>query len=120
MILLNGFIGKQIYRHNLRSRGKRFNVSDDQSIGHKTSKTNAVDSTYNKQTTENMFKSSFEGPDKSKIKRSEEELCPQKCKTHHFLADCPIYQNLSVDERWEVIKRNNRCRKCLMTHHTNL
>lgn len=108
-----------LYREaSLRSRGKRFNASDysninNQPSGHKFSKTNAVDGSYNKRTGNFI--------DNSKVKESNEaEFCPLKCTTHHSLPECPVYQNLNVDERWEVVKKNNRCRKCLMTHHTNL
>ncbi|XP_068749232.1 uncharacterized protein [Montipora capricornis] len=49
-----------------------------------------------------------------------EELCPLGCQTRHLLTACPIFQGtLTVDQRWEVVRRHNRCRKCLRTHHTN-
>ena len=109
-----------LYREaNLRSRGKRFTGNDyNQPGGTKTPKVNAVDSSQGEQA-ENTSKNSFEDPKNHKIKQIEEELCPLKCKTNHRLPDCPVFQNLSVDERWAVVKKNNLCRKCLMTHHTN-
>ena len=30
-----------------------------------------------------------------------------------------MYQKSTVDEKWEIVKQNNRCRKCLRVHHTN-
>ena len=30
-----------------------------------------------------------------------------------------MYQKSTVDEKWEIVKQNNRCRKCLRAHHTN-
>ena len=49
-----------------------------------------------------------------------EELCPLGCQTRHLLTACPIFQGtLTVDQRWEVVRRHNRCRKCFRTHHTN-
>ena len=112
------FLIISLYREaNLRSRGKRFNASDystttNQLISH-NSKTNAVDGSYNKRTENSL--------DNSKVKQSSDaELCPLKCTVHHLFPECSVYQNLSVDEQWEFVKQNNRCRKCLMTHHTNL
>ena len=110
-----------LYREaNLRSRGKRFNASDstNQSISHKPQQINAVNSSYNKRT-ENALRNNSEHTNNSRTKQIEDDSCPLNCKTHHYLSECPVYQNLSVDERWEVVKQNNRCRKCLMTHHTN-
>ena len=28
-------------------------------------------------------------------------------------------QKSTVDEKWEIVKQNNRCRKCLRAHHTS-
>ena len=46
------------------------------------------------------------------------EECPLGCLTKHLLAACPNYQSSSVNERWEVVKKHQRCRKCLRSHHT--
>ncbi|XP_028417504.1 uncharacterized protein LOC114541904 [Dendronephthya gigantea] len=110
-----------LYREaNLRSRGKRFNANDssNQSISHKPTKINAVNSSYNKKI-ESAPKNNSENSNNAKTKQTEEESCPLNCQSDHYLSECPVYQNLSVNERWEVVKQNNRCRKCLMTHHTN-
>ena len=38
----------------------------------------------------------------------------------HLLASSPVYQGLTVNEKWEVVKEHKRCRKCLrVSHHTN-
>ena len=29
-----------------------------------------------------------------------------------------MYQKSTADEKWEIVKQNNRCRKCLRAHHT--
>jgi hypothetical protein len=44
--------------------------------------------------------------------------CPFGCQTKHLLAACPHYQTSTVDQRWEIVKQNQRCRKCLRPHHT--
>ena len=44
--------------------------------------------------------------------------CPLSCQSKHFLAACPRYQAFTVDQRWEIVKENQRCRKCLQPHHT--
>ena len=50
----------------------------------------------------------------------DDESCPLGCKSKHLLASCPVYQGLTVNEKWEVVKENKRCRKCLRVfHHTN-
>ena len=49
----------------------------------------------------------------------QDEKCPLGCKTKHLLSACPMYQKSTVDEKWEIVKQNNRCRKCLRAHHTN-
>ena len=38
----------------------------------------------------------------------------------NLLAACPSYQGSTVNQRWEIVKQNKRCRKCLRApHHTN-
>lgn len=49
----------------------------------------------------------------------DETTCPLGCPTKHLLAACPYYQTSTVNERWEIVKQNKRCRKCLKSHHTN-
>ena len=51
-------------------------------------------------------------------KAPSDEKCPLGCSTKHLLAACPNYQSSSVNERWEVVKKHQRCRKCLRSHHT--
>ena len=43
---------------------------------------------------------------------------PLGCQAKHLLAPCPHYQASTVDQRWEIVKQNQRCRKCLRSHHT--
>ena len=50
---------------------------------------------------------------------SNDEICPVGCEAKHLLSVCPVYQKSTVDQRWEIVKQNNRCRKCLRNHHTN-
>ena len=50
---------------------------------------------------------------------TDDETCPLDCKTKHHLAACPKFQNLTVNQRWEIVKQHWRCRKCLRMHHTN-
>ena len=50
---------------------------------------------------------------------SEDDECPLGCASKPLLPACPHYQAASVDEKWEIVKQNKRCRKCLKSHHTN-
>ena len=49
---------------------------------------------------------------------SKDGPCPLGCQAKHPLAVCPRYQTSIVDQRWEIVKQNQRCRKCLRSHHT--
>ena len=51
---------------------------------------------------------------------SDDDVCPLGCEAKHLLAACPKYQRSTIDQRWEIVKQNNRCRKCLRKHHTNV
>ena len=42
-----------------------------------------------------------------------DEKCPLGCELRHLLSACPTYQKADVNRRWEIVKQNNRCRKCL-------
>ena len=47
------------------------------------------------------------------------DTCPLSCPTKHLLSACPVYQNLSVSQRWDTVKKHKRCRKCLRSlRHT--
>ena len=51
---------------------------------------------------------------------TDDESCPLGCKSKHLLASCPVYQESAVNKRWEIVRENRRCRKCLrVSHHTN-
>ena len=50
---------------------------------------------------------------------SEDDNCPLRCFEAHHLAACPFYQAATVDENWEIVRRNKSCRKCLRSHHTD-
>ena len=50
---------------------------------------------------------------------SNDEICPVGCEEKHLLSACPVFQKSLVDQRWGIVKLNNRCRKCLRNHHTN-
>ena len=47
------------------------------------------------------------------------DLCLLGCEAKHLLSNCPIFLKATVDQRWEIVKQKNRCRKCLRNHHTN-
>ena len=47
------------------------------------------------------------------------EECPFGCTTKHPLITCQKYQNSTVDQRWQIVKQHRRCRKCLLSHHTD-
>ena len=49
----------------------------------------------------------------------QDEKCLLSCKTKHLLSACPMYKKSTVDEKWEIIKPNNSCRKYLRAHPTN-
>ena len=50
---------------------------------------------------------------------TDEEICILGCATKHLLQGCPTFQAATVSQRWDIVKKNKRCRKCLRTHHTN-
>jgi hypothetical protein len=54
----------------------------------------------------------------SDVEVTNDGSCPFGCQTKHLLAACPHYQTSTVDQRWEIVKQNQRCRKCLRPHHT--
>ena len=42
------------------------------------------------------------------------------CKSKCLLASCPVYQGLNLNQRWEIVRQNRRCGKCVrVSHHTN-
>ena len=47
-----------------------------------------------------------------------QESCPLGCQSKHLLAACPTYRGLTVNQRWDIVKEKQRCRKCLNAHHT--
>lgn len=49
-------------------------------------------------------------------KTSTDQKCPLGCEIRHLLSACPTYQKADVNQRWEIVKQNNRCRKCLRAH----
>ena len=51
---------------------------------------------------------------------TDDESCPLGCKSKHLLASCPVYQGSNLKQRWEIVRQNRRCRKCLrVSNHTN-
>ena len=86
---------------SVRSRGKNNTVSEDrnESRRYRTPRK-----------TENNA-ASGEEPD--------DDTCPLNCKTKHHLAACPVFQELAISQRWEIVKQHWRCRKCLRKHHTS-
>jgi len=64
------------------------------------------------------------GPKKTEnnVTNSEEtddKTCALDFKPKHHLAACPKFQNLKVNQKWEIVKVHWQCRKCLKAHHTN-
>ena len=53
-------------------------------------------------------------------KTSTDKKCPLGCKIWHLLSACPTNQKADLNRRWEIVKQNNRCGKCLTAHHTNI
>ena len=49
----------------------------------------------------------------------DDDTCPLNCKTKHHLAACPLFQELAISQRWEIVKQHCRCHKCLRKHHTS-
>ena len=50
----------------------------------------------------------------------DDESCLGGCKSKHLLTSCSVYQGLTANEKWEVVKEHKRCRKCLrVSHYTN-
>ena len=86
---------------SIRSRGKTSPVSEGRIEGRRDK---------GPKKTENNATSSEE---------TDDETCPLNCKTKHHLAACPKFQNLTVNQKWEIVKQHWRCRKCLRAHHTN-
>ena len=85
---------------SIRSRGKTSPVSEGRIEGRRDK---------GPKKTENNATSSEE---------TDDETCPLNCKTKHHLAACPKFQNLTVNQKWEIVKQHWRCRKCLRAHHT--
>ena len=52
------------------------------------------------------------------IHAHESETCFLGCSTNHLLGGCPVFQSLTVNQRWDIVKQQDRCRKCLRDHHT--
>lgn len=50
--------------------------------------------------------------------KNTESSCLLGCASKHHLAACPVFQSSTVDQRWEIVKQENRCRKCLRSHHS--
>ena len=49
-----------------------------------------------------------------------DESCPLGCKSKHRLASCPVFQESTVNQRWEIVREDRRCRKCLrVSYQTN-
>ena len=56
----------------------------------------------------------------SDISFTDDETCPLGGNSKHLLASCLVYQKSSLKQRWDVVRQNRRCRKCLRgSHHTN-
>ena len=56
----------------------------------------------------------------SDISLTDDETCPLGCNSKHLLASCPVYHKSSLRQRWDIVRQNRRCRKCLRgSHHTN-
>ena len=41
----------------------------------------------------------------------------EKCKGSHILATCPEYQKCLLDQKYEIVSKNNHCSKCLRNKH---
>ena len=39
-------------------------------------------------------------------KETDDETCPLDCKTKHHLAACPKFHNLTVNQKWEIVKQH--------------
>ena len=51
---------------------------------------------------------------------TDDESCPLGLKAKHLLASCPVYQGETINQRWEVVRENRICWKCLeVSHHRN-
>ena len=51
---------------------------------------------------------------------TDDESCPLGCKSKHLLVSCPVYQESTVNQIWEIVRENRRSRKRLrVSHHTN-
>ena len=56
----------------------------------------------------------------SDIRLTDDETCPVGCNSKHLLASCPVYHKSSLNQRWDIVRRYRRCRKCLRgSQHTN-
>ncbi|XP_068738909.1 uncharacterized protein [Montipora capricornis] len=86
---------------SVRSRGKNNTVSEDRNESRR----------YRTPSKTENNAASGEEPD--------DDTCPLNCKTKHHLAACPVFQELAISQRWEIVKQHWRCRKCLRKHHTS-
>ena len=86
---------------SLRSRGKPDNDGEDRAVQNKQP-------VFQRRTDHHALE-----------KPLADDECILGCTTTHLLQACPTFQNSSVNQRWYVVKQNQRCRKCLRRHHTN-
>lgn len=54
----------------------------------------------------------------SKTENNNKSKCV-KCKAEHKLNECSEFKNMSVDERWDFVKQNRLCFKCIVKTHSN-
>ena len=47
------------------------------------------------------------------VNLNDDESCPLGCTSKHLLASCPVYQGLTVNEKWEVVRHHKKMPKML-------
>ncbi|KAK6181748.1 hypothetical protein SNE40_009539 [Patella caerulea] len=47
------------------------------------------------------------------------ENCPIECPEKHQLVTCPKFKSMTIHDRWRIVRKQKRCRKCFSTHHTD-
>ncbi|XP_063386208.1 uncharacterized protein LOC134672238 [Cydia fagiglandana] len=55
----------------------------------------------------------------SKTKHNDNKIVCVKCKADHKLTECTDFKNLPIDERWDLVKLNRLCFKCILKTHSS-
>ncbi|XP_061723692.1 uncharacterized protein LOC133529906 [Cydia pomonella] len=55
----------------------------------------------------------------SKPEHNDNKIACVKCKADHKLNQCTDFKNMPIDERWDLVKQNRLCFKCILKTHSS-